>query len=51
MGEKEKAKDKFRYENGKPKDVRRDGSAYRAKRESDYEPRYGGLRIKTKYEV
>lgn len=50
-GEKEKAKDKFRYENGKPKDVRRDGSAYRAKRESDYEPRYGGLRIKTKYEV
>lgn len=47
-GEKEKAKDKFRYENGKPKDVRRDGSAYRAKRESDYEPRYGGLRIKTK---
>lgn len=50
-GEKEKAKDKFRYENGKLKDVRRDGSAYRAKRESDYEPRYGGLRIKTKYEV
>lgn len=47
-GEKEKVKDKFRYENGKPKDVRRDGSAYRAKRESDYEPRYGGLRIKTK---
>lgn len=49
-GEKEKAKDKFRYENGKPKDVRRDGSAYRMKRESDYEPRYGGLRIKTKFD-
>lgn len=47
-GEKEKAKDKFHYESGKPKDVRRDGSAYRMKRESDYEPRYGGLRIKTK---
>lgn len=49
-GEKEKAKDKFRYENGKPKNVRRDGSAYRAKRESDYEPRYSGLRIKTKFD-
>jgi len=49
-GEKEKVKDKFRYESGKPKDVRRDGSAYRMKRESDYEPRYGGLRIKTKFD-
>ncbi len=49
-GEKEKAKDKFRHENGKPKDVRRDGRAYSGKRESDYEPRYGGLRIKTKYD-
>ncbi len=49
-GEKEKAKDKFRYENGKPKDVRRDGRAYGGKREADYEPRYGGLRIKTKWD-
>lgn len=43
----EKNRDKSRYGNGKPKDVRRDGSAARG-RESDYEPRYGGLRIKTK---
>lgn len=47
----EKTKDKYRYENGKPKDVRRDGRAYGSKRESDYEPRYGGLRIKTKYDT
>lgn len=47
----EKTKDKYRYENGKPKDVRRDGRAYGGKRESDYEPRYGGLRIKTKYDT
>lgn len=45
----EKAKDKSRYANGKPKDVRRDGSAA-GRRESDYEPRYGGLRIKTKFD-
>lgn len=45
----EKSRDKSRFANGKPKDVRRDGSAAR-KRESDYEPRYGGLRIKTKYD-
>lgn len=43
----EKSRDKNRYANGKPKDVRRDGSAA-DRRESDYEPRYGGLRIKTK---
>lgn len=47
----EKTKDKYKYENGKPKDVRRDGRAYGGKRESDYEPRYGGLRIKTKYDT
>lgn len=47
----EKSKDKYRHENGKPKDVRRDGRAYGGKRESDYEPRYGGLRIKTKYDT
>lgn len=47
----EKTKDKYRYENGKPKDVRRDGRAYGGKRESDHEPRYGGLRIKTKYDT
>lgn len=46
----EKTKDKYRYDNGKPKDVRRDGRAYGGKRESDYEPRYGGLRIKTKFD-
>lgn len=46
----EKSKDKYRHENGKPKDVRRDGRAYGGKRESDYEPRYGGLRIKTKFD-
>lgn len=46
----EKSKDKYRYENGKPKDVRKDGRAYGGKRESDYEPRYGGLRIKTKFD-
>ncbi len=45
----EKSRDKSRYANGKPKDVRRDGSAARG-RESDYEPRYGGLRIKTKWD-
>ncbi len=45
----EKNRDKNRYANGKPKDVRRDGSAYN-RRESDYEPRYGGLRIKTKWD-
>lgn len=45
----EKSRDKSRYANGKPKDVRRDGSAVR-RRESDYEPRYGGLRIKTKWD-
>ncbi len=38
---------KGRFANGKPKDVRRDGSAAH-KREFDFEPRYGGLRIKTK---
>ncbi len=47
----EKTKEKYRYENGKPKDVRRDGrAAHGGKRESDYEPRYGGLRIKTKWD-
>lgn len=45
----EKTKDKSRYANGKPKDVRRDGSAA-GRREADYEPRYGGLRIKTKWD-
>ena len=45
----ERNRDKSRFANGKPKDVRRDGSAAR-RRESDYEPRYGGLRIKTKYD-
>ena len=45
----EKSRDKSRYTNGKPRDVRRDGSAAR-RRESDYEPRYGGLRIKTKWD-
>lgn len=45
----EKTKDKSRYANGKPKDVRRDGSAA-GRREPDYEPRYGGLRIKTKWD-
>lgn len=45
----EKSRDKSRYANGKPRDVRRDGSAAR-RRESDYEPRYGGLRIKTKWD-
>ncbi len=45
----EKNRDKGRFANGKPKDVRRDGSpVYR--RESDFEPRYGGLRIKTKFD-
>ncbi len=43
----EKNRDKGRFANGKPKDVRRDGSAAH-KREFDFEPRYGGLRIKTK---
>lgn len=43
----EKNREKGRFANGKPKDVRRDGSAV-YKRESDFEPRYGGLRIKTK---
>lgn len=55
----EKKKDKNRYENGKPKDVRRDGTPYGKRkdgmphgnrREFDYEPRYGGLRIKTKWD-
>ncbi len=45
----EKNRDKSRFANGKPKDVRRDGSAVH-KRESDFEPRYGGLRIKTKWD-
>lgn len=45
----ERNRDKSRYANGKPKDVRRDGSAA-VRRESDYEPRYGGLRIKTKWD-
>ena len=45
----EKSRDKSKYANGKPKDVRRDGSAVR-RRESDYEPRYGGLRIRTKWD-
>lgn len=45
----EKTKDKSRYAGGKPKDVRRDGSAA-GRREPDYEPRYGGLRIKTKWD-
>ncbi len=44
-----KNRDKSRFANGKPKDVRRDGSAI-YKRESDFEPRYGGLRIKTKWD-
>lgn len=53
----EKKKDKNRYDNGKPKDVRRDGTPYGnerdgetyiKRRENDREPRYGGLRIKTK---
>lgn len=43
----EKTKAKSRTANEKPKDIRRDGSAA-GRRESDYEPRYGGLRIKTK---
>lgn len=41
----EKKRDKNRYESGKPKDVKRGG-----RREPDYEPRYGGLRIKTKWD-
>ena len=45
----EKNRDKSRFANGKPKDVRRDGSAVH-KRESDFEPRDGGLRIKTKWD-
>lgn len=45
----EKNRDKSRFANGKPKDVRRDGSAI-YNRESDFEPRYGGLRIKTKWD-
>ncbi len=45
----EKNRDKGKFANGKPKDVRRDGSAA-YKRESDFEPRYGGLRIKTKFD-
>lgn len=45
----EKNRDRSRFASGKPKDVRRDGSAV-YKRESDYEPRYGGLRIKTKFD-
>lgn len=44
-----KNRDKSRFANGKPKDVRRDSSAI-YKRESDFEPRYGGLRIKTKWD-
>lgn len=43
----EKSKEKGKYVNGRPKDVRRDGSAYN-RRESDFGNRYGGLRIKTK---
>lgn len=54
----EKKRNNNRYENGKPKDVRRDGTPYGnrrdskpySRRESDYEPRYGGLRIKTKWD-
>lgn len=46
----EKKRDKSRYENGMPKDVRRDGRAYDNRREGDYEPRYGGLRVKTKWD-
>ncbi len=45
----EKNRDKGKFANGRPKDVRRDGSAA-YKRESDFEPRYGGLRIKTKFD-
>ena len=45
----EKNRDKGRFANGKPKDVRRDGSPVYT-RESDFEPRYGGLRIKTKFD-
>lgn len=45
----DKNRDKSKFANGKPKDVRRDGSAA-YKRESDFEPRYGGLRIKTKFD-
>lgn len=45
----EKSRDRSKLPNGKPKDVRRDGSAF-YRRESDYEPRYGGLRIKTKWD-
>lgn len=47
-GEKNKdKKEKSKYANGKPRDVRRDGSAYN-KRESDFGNRHSGLRIKTK---
>lgn len=55
----EKKRNHNTYENGKPKDVRRDGTpyenrrdsaAYGKRRENDYEPRYGGLRIKTKWD-
>ncbi len=45
----EKNREKSRFAGGKPRDVRRDGSAV-YKRESDFEPRYGGLRIKTKFD-
>lgn len=45
----EKNREKSRFAGSKPKDVRRDGSAV-YKRESDFEPRYGGLRIKTKFD-
>ena len=42
-------KDKNRYTNGRPKDVRRDGSAY-DRRNDSFGTRYGGLRIKTKWD-
>ncbi len=45
----EKNREKSRFAGSKPRDVRRDGSAV-YKRESDFEPRYGGLRIKTKFD-
>lgn len=41
--------DKGRHGNGMPKDVRRDGSSYE-RRTADIGGRYGGLRIKTKWD-
>ncbi|MDE7231745.1 MAG: DEAD/DEAH box helicase, partial [Lachnospiraceae bacterium] len=42
-------RDKNRYANSRPKDVRRDGSAY-DKRNDSFGTRYGALRIKTKWD-